>query len=884
MKVKFWVFFIITTLCYFSVFSQEKENIRLKVRVVNGIDGSEIKNPKIKISYALSENIISLKTEKKVSFYEVVKGANIKVAAESFQFYPEEKLFETDRLFDDDVLEIKLNPRPAGHAIITVVDNLSKEPILAKVTIGIDGAKNSQSTSAEKNELEIYYEKNGLYTILVEAEGYDSKELKEDLKVNDKSGKKINVALTKSLFSQLLSFKNRLSGESITPSSVKIISERFSHLSPKWNPSTQNFESPKGENYTIVASKEGFVDIEARIKADGNNLELLFEPKPLSSFFITINDLTTSKKVSSEIEIVSPTGVKLTASSDKSFLPKEKGEYIFTLKHLEYGEIVQKAVSQYSNDKKDIPVNFEVWSKIEIKIVVLDSLTNKPINNALIKAFNEKSKEVQGISTLNTKAFKKAVNERLFYEVSAEGYSDRTGNVSGTNVTNATVNVYLNKKTDFQEHEYAFIDALTKQSIRKTQVIILDENKKAIETLFNSAKGTYLSYKIDASKAYSISVKADGYKELNAPLRNNARNITLEMEPSNLDEVVISIYDDYTKEMLLVSDLKITSSGGITVDFKERNREYVTALSPKGDYTINFQVNTYEAINKTVKPEDFTNKRIDFFIRKKTYPIALIIQNELTDQQKDNAKAIINYLEGISLSNRFDKPTKSFLLETDPNETLQVEINVPGFRQYKASNNRKQLAMFEIKVLLEPIEPVAVVEETKKEETEIIVQTEEPKKEVQTEVPAPRNTEPKNPLETPEPEPKTAEVTVKKDEPMEAKKGRRYPLDGVNFEQSKTTMLSGSELKLNELLKFMVENPGVKIEVIGHTDKIGDERQNQRLSQFRARTVANWLFNKGIESSRITTTGKGSSEPLAANDSEETKAQNRRIEVLVIED
>lgn len=856
-------------------FSQDTEKIRLNVRVINSVDGAEIKNATVKMSYSLSENVISPKTEKKVSFYEVVKGADIKVLAEAFQFYPEEKRFETDRLFDDDVLEVRLNPRPAGSAIIAVIDAKSKQPVPASVEISFGGSKNSQSTSQNKQELEIYYERNGLYTLTASAPGYDTKELKEDLKING-ALKKVTIELNKTLSAQQLVFKDKTNKDLVLKPTVEITSATGQNVA--WNSAKGEFATLPGENYAVKAILEGYNNFQAQVKADNRPIELFLEAKSLAPFVMKIQDMITLSNVLSEIDITTPSGLKEKASTRSPYTPKEKGEYTFEFNSPEMGSHTVKAVTAFIQDKKEIPVNFEVRSKITLKIVVLDSISKQPIPDVTIRAFNEKSNEIQGNQERNSKSFKISSLERIFYEVSAPGYPERTGNTGATgDVSFKTTTVYLNKKVieNFQEHEYTFVDAHTKEPILRTQIIILDHNKKAVETLFNAAKGTYLTYKIDPSKTYTLQAKSLGYKDLNESLKSGSRNITIEMEPSDLEEVVISVYDEYTREMLILNNLSITSSSGKNVDFTERNREYVATLNRKAAYKLKFKTGEYPAVDKEYKLEDYQNNKIDIFVRKTLYPLSLNIQNDLTQEQKNQATSVISYLSGSQINSRFDKDKKAFLVDSDPNETLQVEINVPGFRLYKASNNRKQLAQYEIKVMLEPIpeaapeivkEEVAKVEEPKVEEPKV-VKVEAPKEVAKVE----------------ESEVKK-EVPVKTDEPMVAAKGKRYPLTGVNFEQSKTTMLYGSELKLKELLDFMNNNPKVKIEVIGHTDKVGDERQNKRLSEFRARTVANWLFNKGINPERIITTGKGSAENIAANDSEETKAQNRRIEVLVIDD
>ena len=341
------------------------------------------------------------------------------------------------------------------------------------------------------------------------------------------------------------------------------------------------------------------------------------------------------------------------------------------------------------------------------------------------------------------------------------------------------------------------------------------------------------------------------------------------MSPASMREIIVTVLDEYTREMLILNSPKFTLQGGTALSYQERNREYVINVSNTDKVILDFKQTGYPDFSNLITLNNIQNDRLEILMKKAAYPLKLKIKNDLTESQKDNAQAKINYLDGTVVKNQFLKDENSFNLVSDPNEILQVEINVPGFKTYKASNNRQQLAMFEIEVLLEPV-PVPVAE----------VAVEKPK-------------EPETPLKTPEPQIKTEEAHTKlpettpkpePNEPMLAQKGKRYRLDGVNFEQSKTTMLYGSELKLNELLQFMNENPKVKIEITGHTDNTGDSRQNQRLSEFRARTVANWLFNRGIEPERIITLGKGSSEPVAPNGTEDDKAKNRRIEVLVIED
>lgn len=76
--------------------------------------------------------------------------------------------------------------------------------------------------------------------------------------------------------------------------------------------------------------------------------------------------------------------------------------------------------------------------------------------------------------------------------------------------------------------------------------------------------------------------------------------------------------------------------------------------------------------------------------------------------------------------------------------------------------------------------------------------------------------------------------------------------------------------------------PESTVQVIGHTDSDGDAGYNQQLSERRANSVAGILINTGVPSSRVQTIGRGENEPVASNLSAEGKAQNRRVEIVIV--
>ena len=116
---------------------------------------------------------------------------------------------------------------------------------------------------------------------------------------------------------------------------------------------------------------------------------------------------------------------------------------------------------------------------------------------------------------------------------------------------------------------------------------------------------------------------------------------------------------------------------------------------------------------------------------------------------------------------------------------------------------------------------------------------------------------------------------------LELEKGKTMVLNGVNFETGSATLTPGSDAVLERAFFALTSNPQIRIEIVGYTDNVGDQRSNQRLSLRRAEAVSSWLVRKGIGTTRIVTVGMGPLEPLAPNTTPEGRAKNRRIEFHV---
>ena len=117
-------------------------------------------------------------------------------------------------------------------------------------------------------------------------------------------------------------------------------------------------------------------------------------------------------------------------------------------------------------------------------------------------------------------------------------------------------------------------------------------------------------------------------------------------------------------------------------------------------------------------------------------------------------------------------------------------------------------------------------------------------------------------------------------EPIVPKK--EWILKNMYFATNKTEILPMSEQSLQTLYDFLKENPRVRIKIIGHTDSVGTDQANQKLSEGRANSVKNEMVKRGIKESRIETEGRGESEPIDTNDTEEGRQNNRRVVIQVL--
>jgi outer membrane protein OmpA-like peptidoglycan-associated protein len=116
--------------------------------------------------------------------------------------------------------------------------------------------------------------------------------------------------------------------------------------------------------------------------------------------------------------------------------------------------------------------------------------------------------------------------------------------------------------------------------------------------------------------------------------------------------------------------------------------------------------------------------------------------------------------------------------------------------------------------------------------------------------------------------------------PVEA--GEIVALRNIFFDFDKSNLKDDSSPELNRVVKFLQETPNIVIEIGGHTDSRGSDTYNMRLSENRAKAVHDYLVRNGISDNRVSYKAFGKTKPIATNDTDEGRQENRRVEFLVV--
>jgi outer membrane protein OmpA-like peptidoglycan-associated protein len=105
---------------------------------------------------------------------------------------------------------------------------------------------------------------------------------------------------------------------------------------------------------------------------------------------------------------------------------------------------------------------------------------------------------------------------------------------------------------------------------------------------------------------------------------------------------------------------------------------------------------------------------------------------------------------------------------------------------------------------------------------------------------------------------------------------------GILFDFNSSALKSNAKTNIAKLVETLNKEPDTEILVLGHTDNVGTLSANQKVSEARAKAVRDYAVSQGLAGGRIKTEGKNYSEPIASNDTDAGRAENRRVEVVIV--
>jgi len=112
--------------------------------------------------------------------------------------------------------------------------------------------------------------------------------------------------------------------------------------------------------------------------------------------------------------------------------------------------------------------------------------------------------------------------------------------------------------------------------------------------------------------------------------------------------------------------------------------------------------------------------------------------------------------------------------------------------------------------------------------------------------------------------------------------GAKMILKNIFFQTNSSSLKPASYTELNRVVELLKNNPGIRLEISGHTDNVGSYRANLKLSEDRAKSVVDYLVEQGVDKKRLEYKGYSFTEPIANNNTQEGRSQNRRVEFKII--
>jgi outer membrane protein OmpA-like peptidoglycan-associated protein len=866
---------------YPIVLRLKKANFPIKIRVVDSRD-LPIKKTKIIVREVGSVNPtisqLDPPNSEVTTTLKPEKTYRLNIEAPGYNTY--EKTFTGQEAVPD--WSIRLTPKFEAFYKVKAFDKGKRIPVNIKVSSSKQGVISEIPETDTTSNIKVT--DYGIYKLEVNAKGYQP--VIEDIFVEGTEAGKLqirNIALERGLKEFVIRLIDETSNVPLMFGEVKVKTSAGVLVKATKNIQTNDWTVAleDGGQYVVEASSPDYKATKESVKMGATKFIDIKMAKLLSSINLAAIDRYTKKPITAQFKVIrsEATPIEGSVKADGSrfkidMLPGQSNKV--EVKSDGYQTILDE-IAINSNGKGDTKIFELTKSSYPFQLKIIDAETNKIVQNARLKTLDVDGKELK--LPINTKGLEFEVDlkveEKYKFEVQADGYDKKevTFDPSESTTQGFKKEIFISKKP-LDIIEISFVDEETKEVLKSVEVKVTS-GSKPIDLAKSSTNGA-VNLTWNEKTTYEIEAKQQDYETIKQELRRTAGllKITLLMKKLQKKELVVNAIDLFTKKPVEVtfkwsSDL----SPATTVE----GSTFKTQYAKERTFSIEATADGYEKQKLNIVTNNINAEPYELKMQKEKYPFEFKAIDMTSKEVLSQSKVIVKNItqSGDKIKN-VESVAGKINVDLKPAFTYEVMAEAKG---YDAAKIIVDIAMF-----VGGKYAIDVPMSLKKEPVPAVVKREEP---------APKPVE--KPKETPQVVEKPKEVPKSVEKPKEIPKpkkteeftelavGKVMMLDNVFFDQGSYELREESKPQLEKLLTALKSNPKLKIEVIGHTSNEGDPRINLGLSKFRAKVIANYLFNKGITEDRISSTGFGSEKPLAKDGSEDELKKNRRVEVVVKE-
>jgi outer membrane protein OmpA-like peptidoglycan-associated protein len=572
------------------------------------------------------------------------------------------------------------------------------------------------------------------------------------------------------------------------------------------------------ERLALEKQKQEQLALEKKQKEEQEKLRL--ETERLALEKQKQEQLTLEKKQKEEQE-------KLRIDTERLALEKQKQEQLALEK-------------KQKEEQEKLALEKKRWADSGLTITLLDINTNLPIDGTVV-IYRKNNKDSSSYSIKNgTLRIPIAENDTWRIKASAPNYNSIEQVIKIEVPKDASKNFTLELKLEKEVYkiELFAIDLNTATPIVDAKFVILDfQNKKIVE--LNADPKGFASFTLPQKGKYTVQLSAPNYKDDEQVINDVKLNTKVTFKPIEikipLHELKLFVYDRFTEEELFPDVTSNTKAIGLAPAFIKGPEKTVFDIDLKGEnikpekYRLAFVDSLINKVSCNLLAQKLFYEFEFRFYDKKTKKPIVRLDHKIIDS--DTKSEVQRFSAGKNLALFAPEKSYVFVLNNPNYEPITQKINALDWIKERE---------FERNIFLNPItQEVAKVEP----KVEKVIST------------------------------KTfGDIT----------KGKKITLENIYFDQSSPVLREESFTQLDELVTVLKDNPDLKIEVRGHTDNVGDLFENVKLSKERCESVITYLTKKGINQTRMVPVGRGPVEPVATNNTEEGRKQNRRVEFVVL--